>query len=283
MTYEIPQTTVTQYPAAALQGMVGDNGLLDVLSACVSETGGLDAGLGVILDTAQASTPGYTLKAKLPVDANSIIAGFTLYRAMGGVLNATSDPRFPLDAGVNIVRKGRIWVLAQANVVQGDPVYVWFAGTSVNGSIRNDAGSNQAVYARGCRVLRGASAGGLALIDVNIPATSDAGTTVAGGSWTVTALKTGAYTANIGELVKVNPTAGAITITLPTAVGNSGRAIKVVDYGADGTGASATHAITIAAAGSEKIDGAATKTISTNAGELTVVSDGVGWLSAAAA
>jgi hypothetical protein len=253
-----PQTTVDQFPAAAFAGQLYDPSQADVMSAIVSESGGVEAGVAVILDTAQASLlPGYGFKAKLPVDANSVVFGFTLLN----VMKEPRSPRFAVKDSVACIRKGRIWCLVQNTVAQGDDVYAWYSTGSTKGSIRNDAGSTQAVKVRGCKVLIGASTGGVALVDCNLPLASADTVATPGGSWNVTPIKTGAYTAVLGDLVRVNPTAGTVAIALPTAVGAAGNAIKVVDYGADGSGASASHTITISPNGAEKIDGAASKTI----------------------
>ena len=271
MAYEIPQTTVTQFPPAAIQGMLGDNGPVDVFGALVSETLGVDAGLALILDTAQAAVQGYALKAKYPVDANSLVAGFSVYRSMGPRVESGTT-MFPLNSPVNLLRKGRIWALVQNTVSQGDEVFAWF-GTGVKGQIRNDDGSGNAVKVRGARVIRGAATNGFALIDLNIPTVNDTGTTVAGGSYSVVGPKTSAYTANIGELVKVDSSAGAVTITTPPAAGLSGRSF-VVWTGADAS----THSVTIDGNAAETINGSATLVSSTNNAYIVVTSDGTNWV-----
>jgi hypothetical protein len=93
---------------------------------------------------------------------------------------------------------------------------------------------------------------------------------------TVTAVKASTYTAAIGELVRVDTSAGAVTINLPTAVGNAGHVIvvKKVDAGA-------VNDVTIDGTGSETIDGSTTNTIvaaSEARGSRTLVSDGANWL-----
>lgn len=90
-------------------------------------------------------------------------------------------------------------------------------------------------------------------------------------SW---ALVTGsAYVAIAGELVKVN-TGGAVTVTLPTAVGIAGQRIRIQDA----TGTAATHNITVATTGGQTVNGAAPNAITTNNGGQTYVSDGTNWI-----
>jgi hypothetical protein len=71
----------------------------------------------------------------------------------------------------------------------------------------------------------------------------------------------------------VTDTGSARTVTLPTAVGVSGRVFVVKDE----SGAAGTHNITLATQGSETIDGAGSLAISTNYGSSRVMSDGSDW------
>lgn len=87
-----------------------------------------------------------------------------------------------------------------------------------------------------------------------------------------TTSKTGAYTAtDSDDVILCSASGGAFTITLPTAVGISGRVyhIKKTD--------SSTNAVTIAGNGSETIDGATTQTLTIQYESMSVVSDGSNW------
>lgn len=88
------------------------------------------------------------------------------------------------------------------------------------------------------------------------------------GVWTVTSIKTGAYTANWGELVRVDASGGSFTITLPTAVGNSGRKIMIKEV------ADSSETVTIDGNASETIDGSATAELTTPRGAFNFISDG---------
>lgn len=89
----------------------------------------------------------------------------------------------------------------------------------------------------------------------------------------VTDIKTAAYTARMGEVVRCNPTGGAFTVTLPTSAGAPGKVVIVKNASASAT------AITVDGAGSETIDGAATTSIAAGYGSLTLMSDGQGaWM-----
>lgn len=98
-----------------------------------------------------------------------------------------------------------------------------------------------------------------------------------GTAWTTTnnknvATKTANYTAlQSDDVLLGDATSGAITITLPTAVGNTGEVfhIKKVD--------SSVNAVTIATTSSETIDGVTTQSIGVQYKNITVVSDGSNW------
>ena len=84
--------------------------------------------------------------------------------------------------------------------------------------------------------------------------------------------KTADYTATVNDgVILVDTNAAAVTITLPTAVGNTGKRfiIKVID---------ATNTTTIDGDGTETIDGATTKSLSTLWETVRIISDGANWL-----
>ena len=81
-----------------------------------------------------------------------------------------------------------------------------------------------------------------------------------------------AYTASLTDLtILVNATSAAITVSLPLAASVKGKmyVIKKVDASA--------NVVTIDGAGSELIDGATTKTTSTQYAHYTIQSDGTAW------
>ena len=83
---------------------------------------------------------------------------------------------------------------------------------------------------------------------------------------------TAAHTASRGEdVILVNATGGAVTVTLPAAGQYSGLQfiIKKTDASA--------NAVTIDGSGAETIDGAATQVLTVQYQSITVVSDGTGW------
>jgi hypothetical protein len=73
---------------------------------------------------------------------------------------------------MNVLNRGRVWVKVEETVAVGDPVYLRFipdTGKPVGG-FRMSADSGDAILLDGCRWVRGASANGLAVLEINQPA-----------------------------------------------------------------------------------------------------------------
>lgn len=99
----------------------------------------------------------------------------------------------------------------------------------------------------------------------------------AAAKWLTPAVNTISFTAALDTVHRVDTSGGAVTATLPTAVGNAGRAIIIKKWE---TGI--VNDITIDGDGSETIDGNANATISaatsaTILGSLHLISDGANW------
>lgn len=80
------------------------------------------------------------------------------------------------------------------------------------------------------------------------------------------------YNANVGDLVRVNVSSGAVTVYLPSAIGITNQMIlvKLVSL--------ATNNCTIDASGTQTIDGALTVTLSVNYEWAWLRSDGANWM-----
>jgi hypothetical protein len=84
--------------------------------------------------------------------------------------------------------------------------------------------------------------------------------------------KTSAYTlATSDDVILADSSSAAFTLTLPTAVGNTGKVFRVKKTD------SSFNAVTIDGDGTETIDGATTTTLNTQDETLTIVSDGSNW------
>ncbi len=96
---------------------------------------------------------------------------------------------------------------------------------------------------------------------------------ISGAIATAVGAKTGAYTLAIGDsTITADGTSAAFQLTLPTAVGISGRVytLKRTNGGANN--------ITVGTTSAQTIDGAATKTLGAQYSAITVQSDGANWL-----
>jgi hypothetical protein len=80
------------------------------------------------------------------------------------------------------------------------------------------------------------------------------------------------YTAsNVAQLIKTNSASGAVTVNLPTAIGNGGLTIQVLKTSSD------ANAVTLDGYGTETINGAYTFAISSQYETVQIVSDNANW------
>lgn len=85
--------------------------------------------------------------------------------------------------------------------------------------------------------------------------------------------KTTTYLATVAdEIILADVSGGAWTLTLPTAVGNTGQEFTIKKTDSD-----FTEALTIDGDGSETIDGSTSTTLNTQGETLKIVSDGTNW------
>jgi hypothetical protein len=80
--------------------------------------------------------------------------------------------------------------------------------------------------------------------------------------------KTAAYTVAEGVFwVRVDATGGAVTVTLPLALGRGGRQIGVIKTDSSG------NAVTVSRSGSDVINGATTQSLASQYSRMVVISD----------
>lgn len=87
-------------------------------------------------------------------------------------------------------------------------------------------------------------------------------------TYSITPVVTANYTASWGELVRVDPSGGSLTITLTTAAGNAGRHCRIKNV------TTSTNTIVVDGAGSENVDLAATYIMNLSLQAITPISDG---------
>ena len=85
----------------------------------------------------------------------------------GGINNLGYEPQ----SAMNVLRKGRVLVTVEDAVVKGGLPFVRFvaAASEQLGSFRSDADTSDAVALPDARYVTSASAGGLAVIEINLP------------------------------------------------------------------------------------------------------------------
>lgn len=156
-----PQTRVDQFPNIGLNGTLADCGNHTISSVTV-ETGGFDVGVAVALGVG-----GYGFGKALAASGDvANVIGWSMFKPM----MEPSVPRFLATNVADVVRKGRLWVLCQGATVDLGPAFVIYSGASA-GQLRGDAssGGTAALQVTRATVLQGAAAGGLALLDINMP------------------------------------------------------------------------------------------------------------------
>ena len=88
----------------------------------------------------------------------------------------------------------------------------------------------------------------------------------------ITPVKTSTYTAVISENVRVDPSGGAFTVTLPTAVGVSGQHVTVTNVTAS------TNTVTVNTTSSQTINGETTMLMNVGYLSMTLESNGTNWM-----
>ena len=136
--------------------------------------------------------------------------------------------------------------------------------TSLSEASDLDASSTQAIE---FRVTTAGSGHGRIVISGSTAKSSD-GSVDAGEKWNVTDIKTAAYTAAWGDLVRVDATSHGFTVTLPSAADRAGHTVVIKEVG------NSTQTVTVDGSGSETIDGASSISMTTAYGALEFVSDG---------
>lgn len=163
-------------------------------------------------------------------------------------------------------------VFADTPTFAGTPVFASTGFTITSGSTANVLQGNGVAVSKSTLVSSTATN---AITNSNTAiVTGDPVTTIAGkaqgqiNALTAYVAKTTTYTAAATDNF-IDCTSGTFTVTLPTAVGITGKAFIIKNSGA-GT-------ITVATTSSQTIDGVTTKTLNTIYGGLEVRSDGANW------
>lgn len=160
MALQIPQTSYTNEAPTGYAGQLADlsPSHTDSMAADVA----LDCGLFVVLGAAYG-------RCKLPTATGQVtnnLQGISRYVAMAEP--RTAGARFKIGDMVPVGRKGRYLVPVVSATVADDAIpYIIHTGADA-GTIRGTTDASATIAPSGVKVLRGAAAGGLALVEVNL-------------------------------------------------------------------------------------------------------------------
>jgi len=109
--------------------------------------------------------------AKLPAAATDVTSKYNLYGVVPWDQSREGGVDWPASRPTPVLRRGRIWVLAESNVLRFTPAFVRYAagagGTEI-GSFRADVDTASAAQCDWAMWITDATAGSLALLEVSI-------------------------------------------------------------------------------------------------------------------
>lgn len=156
----MPQTSMSNFPAEALEGMEGDGRFFGryALSRAVETAAGVDAGRLLLKGTGDET-------AKIPAGDVLVPLGFSLRRDVD--VETEGAKMFAQYAGVSLLRVGTIWLHAVGAVAAGDtPAIVHTGANAGRPAVQGTANST---VVPGILCLKGAT-DDLALFEVNLVA-----------------------------------------------------------------------------------------------------------------
>jgi hypothetical protein len=161
------QTTYTLTPNEAIAGMIADIRYSTVESFEMEDAAGIGFGLGVCIG---AIVPTFTSLVKgckaLTLISDNVL-GFTAQQhTEQGYPFTTASGTYAQGQMVNVLRKGKIWVVCNTGCAFGDQVYVGYTGSYI-GQAGNS--SSNSVLVTGCVFASYLSGAGIALVDCNMP------------------------------------------------------------------------------------------------------------------
>ena len=160
------QTSYSVYMNAAFVG--GHAQLVTVTTGRNNSGAEIPYGRAVVFDTGAGTTQ---IAVKLPSATGQKMMGAVLYDHAHEI----QTTGVPDDGVLSLVSRGQVWMETEQAVTPNDPVFVRFnaagaTGTSpAVGKVRLDADTGKADAVTAARFLTTAAAGGLVLVEWNIP------------------------------------------------------------------------------------------------------------------
>lgn len=108
---------------------------------------------------------------ELPDSSGADIVGISVRDTVVEKDEASIPDAYPVDSAVCVLRRGRIYVEVEEDVTPDDDVYVRYSANGGNtqlGIFRTDADGSHALQITKARYMTSASAGGLAVVDINL-------------------------------------------------------------------------------------------------------------------
>lgn len=160
----------TSYSVNMAKAYEGGHGELTRVTGRRNNSGAaIPFGRFVVFDAGAGTTD---LAAKLPAATTDVVVGV----AMHDHSRELPTDGVPDDAMFNAVAQGQVWMTCETDMTPASPVFcravvAGATGTSpAAGKIRNDADTAKAIDMSGrARIIMGALAGGLCLVEVNLP------------------------------------------------------------------------------------------------------------------
>lgn len=160
------QTSYSLSMGRGLEGQLADSGPHDIITMELPAR--VPFGLGVT----RGSTEGEAVvpDATSEVSTKGLFLGVTVHTHAVESVNDGLAPAYPAKSVASILKGGRILVKVEETVNAGDQAFCRFAtGTGTQlGSFRKSADTATAVAVPGAYYYKGASAGGLAVLELNL-------------------------------------------------------------------------------------------------------------------
>ncbi|MFP5519911.1 MAG: hypothetical protein ACLGGX_08405 [Bdellovibrionia bacterium] len=281
-------------PTFAGLTLTGFSGFVRATSGALSASALSSSDVTTALGYTPVNKAGDTMTGTLNLPSNGLVVGTTELSVSGSSVGVgIASPSQKLDVVIDDAATNTVTTVARFAHSTTGTAAAGFGAALLLGGERSDAtlgslGSIQALWSDATTgaedsdidfrpVLNGALSTVLRLRStgvVGIGTIDPRSTLQVNGSFaTVFSSKTAAYTLNIGDSVIATDASGAaFAVTLPTAVGITGReyTIKKIDNSA--------NAVTVTPSGTETIDGAASYSLGAQWKYVKMISDGANWL-----
>jgi len=141
------------------------------VTAQIANAAAIDFGLFVCQDVMDQE------KARVPIVAADVTTALTALgitchtQAIEQFYQSVGGAGYALNEEMSIVKRGAIWVLTESTVTVASTPYARYTVNTTEklGAIRGDDDTSKAGIIPTARFLRGASAGGYALLEINLP------------------------------------------------------------------------------------------------------------------